>query len=108
MQQLFQSISTPLICQGECGSITYGYVKPVYDWGLGRIVQRVVCAGCDYKHTKEETDYLNSTDYADDFIRNCFDDNSEMYNIHDYLNHFVNWLQTDHQKESLLWKMIET
>lgn len=105
--KLFQSVNTPLICQNECGSPTYGYIQAVYDWDENRIVQRIVCAGCDYVHSKEETEYLDSISYADDFIGLCFDYNSEMYNIHDYLNHFVNWLQFKPQRESLLMRMIE-
>ena len=105
--KLFKSVSTPLICQNDCGSPTYGYVQAIYSWEENRIVQRVVCAGCDYVHSKEETDYLDSVTYADDFIANCFDDRCEMYNIHDYLNHFINWLQTKCQRESLLMRMIE-
>lgn len=106
--KLFQSVNTPLLCQNECGSVTYGYVQAHYDWDENRIVQRIVCAGCDYVHTKEETEYLNSTEYADDFIKDCFDGQSGFYDIHDYLNHFVNWLQSKYQRESLLMRMIET
>lgn len=50
----------PLICEQQCGSITYGYI----DVRFGK--ETIVCGGCGWPQTDKYEDYLDSLQYKED------------------------------------------
>ena len=64
---------TPLLCENICGSPTYGIIEERF----GRNV--IVCGGCGHVQSSDYQKYLNTKQYAIDFIKNISENIGTIY-----------------------------